>query len=57
MPDPLAAVKRLTVRRGKLNTEWQDAIREAHRNGQSLRTIAEAAGVSHMRVQQIVRGQ
>lgn len=35
--------------------EWFDAVWAAHKAGLSYRKIAEAAGVSHPRIQQIVR--
>lgn len=52
----LARVKRATKRRATAEEEWRVAIREAHAEGVSLRAIAQAAGVSHVRVLQIVRG-
>lgn len=51
----LARVKRATKRRAESDRAWRDAIREAHAEGESLREIAKAAGVSHVRVLQIVR--
>lgn len=53
----LTRVKRATKRRAAAEEEWRVAIREAHAEGASLRAIAEAAGVSHVRVLQIVRGE
>jgi transposase-like protein len=55
MADPLSAVKRATARRSEANASWREAIREAHAEGSSLRQIAAAAGVSHVRILQIVR--
>jgi transposase-like protein len=55
MPDPLTTVKRATARRSEANASWREAIREAHAEGSSLRKIAAAAGVSHVRILQIVR--
>jgi hypothetical protein len=55
MPDPLKAVKRATARRSEANVSWRAAIREAHAEGLSLRQIAAAAGVSHVRILQIVK--
>ena len=55
MPDPLTAVKRATARRSEANASWRAAILEAHAEGASLRRIAAAAGVSHVRILQIVR--
>jgi hypothetical protein len=37
--------------------EFHAAIRQAHASGESLRKIGEAAGISHVRVLQIVRGE
>jgi hypothetical protein len=55
MSDPLTSVKRATTRRSEANAAWRAAIREAHAEGSSLRQIAAAAGVSHVRILQIVR--
>jgi hypothetical protein len=55
MPDPLTAVKRATARRSEANASWRAAIRQAHAEGSSLRQIAAAAGVTHVRILQIVR--
>jgi hypothetical protein len=55
MPDPLTAVKRATARRCEANASWRAAIRQAHAEGASLRQIAAAAGVSHVRILQIVK--
>jgi hypothetical protein len=54
--DHLAKVRRLRERRANLEQEWRDAIREAHADGNSLREIAAAAHLSHVRILQIVRG-
>jgi hypothetical protein len=35
--------------------EWRQAIREAQQSGETLRAIAAQAGVSHVRVLQILR--
>ena len=35
--------------------EFETAIRAAHANGAALRTIAEAAGVSHEQVRRMIR--
>ena len=44
---------------GDKQREWtgkrDDAIRDAHDDGMSLRSIAEAVGMSHMGVQRIVQ--
>jgi hypothetical protein len=55
MPDPLTPVKRATTRRAESEEAWRDAIRQARAEGASLRQIASAAGVSHVRILQIVR--
>jgi hypothetical protein len=55
MANPLTSVKRATARRSEANASWRAAIREAHSEGASLRQIAAAAGVSHVRILQIVR--
>jgi transposase-like protein len=55
MPDSLKNVKRATARRAESETAWRAAIRQAHAEGSSLRQIAAAAGVSHVRILQIVR--
>ncbi len=52
---PLTRVKRATKRRAAADEEWRVAIREAHAEGESLRAIARAAGVTNPRVHQIVR--
>ncbi len=52
----LTRVKRATKRRAAAEEEWRVSIREAHANGESLRAIAQVAGVVHTRVLQIVRG-
>lgn len=51
----LTRVKRATKRRAESEGAWRSAIKEAHANGESLRAIAQAAGISHVRVLQIVR--
>ena len=55
MANPLTSVQRATVRRSEANASWRAAIRQAHAEGASLRQIAAAAGVSHVRILQIVR--
>jgi hypothetical protein len=52
---PLTRVERATKRRAEAERDWRDAIRAARREGASLRAIAGAAGVTHVRVVQIVR--
>jgi transposase-like protein len=55
MADPLTTVKRATARRAESETAWRAAIRQARAEGASLRQIAAAAGVSHVRILQIVK--
>lgn len=57
MQADLRAVKRAASRRASAEASYRDAIRQAHAAGQSLRAIAEAAGVTHVRILQIVREQ
>jgi hypothetical protein len=54
MPDSLARVRRATKRRAAAEQEWRDAIRAAAENN-TLRAVGEAAGVTHVRVLQLVR--
>lgn len=55
----LAWLKRATKARdlahSRADAAWYEAIRQAHADGSSLRVIADHAGVSHVRVLQIVR--
>jgi transposase-like protein len=55
MADPLTTVKRATARRAESEAAWRAAIRQARAEGASLRQIAAAAGVSHVRILQIVK--
>ena len=55
MADSLKTVQQATARRAESNESWRAAIRQAHAEGASLRQIAAAAGVSHVRILQIVR--
>ncbi len=52
---PLTRVRRATARRSRSEIEWRNAIRVAHAEGISIRKIGKEAGVSHVRVLQIVR--
>lgn len=52
---PLVSVARSTKRRAEAERGWRDAIRAARDEGVPLRAIADAAGVSHVRVIQILR--
>lgn len=51
---PLTRVRRATKRRTQADQEWREAIIAAHKDGASLRAIAEAAGVTNPRIHQIV---
>lgn len=51
--DRLARVRRATARRARAEEEWRAALKAARQDGMSLRQIATAAGVSHVRVQQL----
>lgn len=53
----LQRVRRVTAQRTRVDEEWREAIIRAVAEGETLRTVAEAAGVSHVRVHQIVRGR
>ena len=55
MSDSLKIVARAAKRRAAAEAEWRDAIRAAVAAKIPLRTVAEAAGVSHVRVLQITR--
>ena len=52
----VARVKRATSNRERSEREWRESIIAARAAGVPLRTIAEAAGISHVRVLQITRG-
>lgn len=50
----LANVKRSRERADKARSAFEDAIRQAHADGESMRKIAAAAGLSHQRVYQLL---
>jgi transposase-like protein len=52
---PLNRVRRATARRTAAEQEWREAVKDAVKAGESLRTVAGAAGVSHVRVLQVTR--
>lgn len=52
---PLSRVRRAASRRAAASDEYRAAIIAAHAQGHSLREIAEAAGVSHVAVLQMVK--
>ena len=53
--DAIARVKQATRKRAASDREWHTAIRQAVSDGHTLRQVAAAAGVSHVRVLQISR--
>lgn len=55
--DSLIRVRRAAARRRASDTHWREAIRQAIRDGHSQRTVANAAGITHTRVQQILRDE
>lgn len=48
-------VKAAASARGVADSAYRAAILQAHKDGHSVRTIAEAAGVSHGTIHNIVR--
>ena len=52
----LKAVRRAARRRVIAGTQFRMAVIEAHQSGESLRSIAAEAGMSHVAVLKIVRG-
>ena len=56
MSDPFATIRLLAHRRDEIKHEWSEEVKALHAAGFSLRTIAEAAGVSHDTVWKRVRG-
>jgi hypothetical protein len=58
MPErDLARIELAAERAKEARAELERAIVQAHERGDSLRTIAEAAGLSHQRVHQIIRAR
>jgi transposase-like protein len=55
--DHLTRVKRATTRRASALEAWRESIRAAVRSGYSMREVGEAAGISHVQVLRIVRGE
>jgi transposase-like protein len=51
--ETIKKVRQATRRRTSAEQAWRDSIRDALAGGASLRRVAEAAGVSHVRVLQI----
>ncbi len=54
---PLTRVRSAAKRRSSASLEFKAAILAAHAEGLSLRAIADAASVSHVRVLKIIRGE
>ena len=54
---PLSKVRHAATAHKRAGTQRDLLIREAHAAGCSLRQIGEAAGLSHVRVLQIIRGE
>ncbi len=52
---PLQKVARASTNRVRAEASWKAAIRSARADGYSLREIAQHAGVSHVRVLQVVQ--
>lgn len=50
-----ARLRRLSATRERADRNWREAICEAVAAGESLRAVGAAAGISHVRVLQIVR--
>jgi len=48
------AAAKAAVSREKLEAELEAAIRDAHSQGEALRKIAEAAGVSHEQIRRVL---
>lgn len=53
----LAKVRRARERRAFYDALWREAIVEAASSGVTLRAIAEAAGVTHVRIHQLVHAR
>jgi len=57
MPQSLSRVKRAAGRRVSASAAFKQAIIDAHAEGHSLRAIGLAAGITHVRVLKILRGE
>ncbi len=56
MTDSIACLKRATRRRSSADEGWRLAVKEAAKDNPQ-RAVAAAAGVTHTRVQQILRDE
>lgn len=54
MPPTLTAVTRAAAKAAQASQARDEAIRQAHADGATLRAIAQAAGLSFARIHQIV---
>lgn len=54
---PLTEVARAAAKAASASKARDDAIRAAHDNGETIRAIAKAAGLSSARVHQILHGR
>ena len=54
MTETLKRIERAAARKARAHDELHAAIRAAHQQGESLRAIGKAAGLSHVHVQRIV---
>lgn len=54
--DEFAALREFTRRKHKAQRDWEDEIRRMRHSGWSVRAIAPAAGVSHMTVWELTKG-
>ena len=52
--DPLAQLVTVTARLDVASAAWRQAVRDARAAGCSLRAIADAAGVSHQTVANVL---
>ena len=55
--DSLISVKRVGKRRASVAADFKAAIIAAREDGHTLRAIGEAAGITHVRVLKILRGE
>jgi len=53
--DEFANLRSITARKMKVQLEWEDEIRRMNRAGWSTRTLADPAGVSHMKIWELTR--